>query len=234
MPLLLCVLAFPSFAPAADRPSTDDQLLESLNSKSSDDYDRELMGDGSKPGGKSRVDDQLQKRLQKELGAAAQQEGGAKDPLLQVAEAMRSVQERIGKHDCGRLTQHDQQQIVFDLGKLIDEAKKSGTCGGKSSSGRKPTASGGKRPPGNSAQAGKSSPPAEKSDPNIRKPEPLRPAAAQEARERMIDRFRAELEHRQRERVYELPSEYFLPDYELEIEDYFRRLSEDQPGTGRK
>ena len=33
--------------------------------------------------------------------------------------------------------------------------------------------------------------------------------------------------------MLELPGEYFLPGYELEIEDYFRRLSEDQPGKGR-
>ena len=34
--------------------------------------------------------------------------------------------------------------------------------------------------------------------------------------------------------MLELPGEHFLPEYELEIEDYFRRLSEDQPDSGRR
>ena len=34
----------------------------------------------------------MQKKLQKELGSAAEKEGKPKDPLLQVAEAMREVQ----------------------------------------------------------------------------------------------------------------------------------------------
>ena len=48
----------------------------------------------------------------------------------------------------------------------------------------------------------------------------------------MMERFSAELQGHEREHVLELPSEYFLPEYELEIEDYFRRLSEDQPDRG--
>ena len=45
----------------------------------------------------------------------------------------------------------------------------------------------------------------------------------------MMERFSAELQRHEREQMLELPGEYFLPEYELEIEDYFRRLSEDQP-----
>ncbi len=36
------------------------------------------------------------------------------------------------------------------------------------------------------------------------------------------------------EQMLELPSEYFLPEYKLEIEDYFRRLSEDQPPAEKR
>ena len=72
---------------AAERPpSTDDQLRDSLNSRTGDDYDRALLGDPAKPDGKDRVDDEMQKKLQKELGPAAQKEDKPKDPLLQVAE----------------------------------------------------------------------------------------------------------------------------------------------------
>ena len=82
-------------------PSTDDQLRDSLNSKAGDDYDRELLGDPAKPDGKSRVDERMQKKLQKELGPAAQREDKPKSPLLQVAEAMRGVQPRLGQRDSG-------------------------------------------------------------------------------------------------------------------------------------
>ncbi len=232
--LQFLLLFLGSFAFAADPPpSTDDQLRDSLNSKAGDDYDRELLGDPAKPDGKSRVDDPMQKKLQQELGPAAQKEG-KEDPLLKVARDMRDVQQRIGQRDSGPVTQHVQRQIVSDLAKLIDEAKKSGSCSGKPSNSRKPTGSGEKKPPNNSTQASGTSPaPAEKSDPKIRKPEAIRAAAKEEAIARMKDLWGAELQGHEREHVLELPGEYFLPEYELEIEDYFRRLSEDQPNVGR-
>ena len=48
----------------------------------------------------------------------------------------------------------------------------------------------------------------------------------------MFERFRAELQGHEREQMLAEPGENFLPEYELEIEDYFRRLSEDRPDTG--
>ncbi len=100
---------------AGPPPSTDDQLRDSLNSKAGDDYDRELLGDPAKPDGKGRVDEEMQKKLQKELGPAAQKEGKPKDPLLQVAEEMREVQKRLDQRDSGEVTQYLQRQIVSDL-----------------------------------------------------------------------------------------------------------------------
>ena len=83
------------------------------------------------------------------------------------------------------------------------------------------------QPSGNSPAA------AQKSNPKIRKPEEIRAEAAKKAREsddRVVRRGIAAASARA---VLELPSEHFLPEYELEIEDYFRRLSEDQPDMGR-
>ena len=192
--LLVLTLATGSLAFAADPPpSTDDQLRDSLNSKAGDDYDRELMGDPAKPDDKGRVDEQMQKKLQKELGAAAEKEGKPKAPLLQVAEAMRDAQKRIDQRDSGAVTQHVQQQIVADLAKLIEQAKKSGSCSGsKNPNGRKPTGSGEKKPSQNAGQPSEnSSTPAEKSDPRIRKPEEIRAAAVKEAHERMLEQFQS-------------------------------------------
>jgi len=232
--LVVLTLAAGSFSFAADPPrSTDDQLRDSLNSKAGDDYDRELLGDPAKPDDKGRADDRKQKRLQKELGSAAEKEGGSTDLLLQVAKDMREVSPLLDKHDSGQETQRMQRQIVSDLAKLIERAKKSGSCSGKGANSRRPTGSG-KRPPQNAGQPSENSPqPAMESKPEIRKPEAIRAAAAKEARERMLEQFKPELQARKGEQMLELPGEYFLPDYELEIEDYFRRLSEDRPDQGK-
>ena len=68
----------------------------------------------------------MQKKLQKELGPAAQKEDKPKDPLLQVAEAMREVQQRLDQRDSGAVTQHVQRQIVADLAKLIEAGEEIG------------------------------------------------------------------------------------------------------------
>ncbi len=195
-----------------------------MNSKAGDDYDRALLGDPAKPDDKSRVDEQMQKKLQKELGAAAQKEDQPKAPLLKVAETMRAVQPRLDKRDSGDATQIMQRQIVSDLEKMIEQAKRSGQRG-KSPGGPKPT--------GNAQQkagepSGGSQKPAQRIDPNIRRPEDVRKEEAQKAIAAMKG-LNAELHKGERQHVLQLPSEHFLPEYELEIEDYFRRLSEDHP-----
>ena len=225
-----------SLAFAADLPpSTDNQLRDSLNSKVGDDYDRELLGDPAKPDGKGSAVENMQKKLQKELGSAAQREGKPKNPLLQVAETMSEVPPRLNLRDSGAVTQHLQRQIVSDLEKLIEQAKKFGPNSGKKSNGRKPTGNGNKKPAQNPGKAPENPPAAaQESNSQIRrKPEDIRAEEAAKAREQMIETFRAELQQHNRQKMLELPSEYFLPEYELEIEDYFRRLSEDQPDSGK-
>ncbi|MGO9114939.1 MAG: hypothetical protein ACLP9L_37480 [Thermoguttaceae bacterium] len=229
-------LAAGSLALAADpSPSSDDQLRDSLNSKAGDDYDRELLGDSATSDGKGRVDEEMQKELQKELGPAAQKEDKSKNPLLQVAEAMHEVPRRLDQRDSGAVTQTLQRQIVSDLEKLIEEVKKSGCCCGAKCSGCKPTGNGKPKPasPGKGAENPQA--PAQKSNPNIRKPAEIRADETAKARERrMIEQFRAELQGHKGEQMLDEPNETFLPEYELEIEDYFRRLSEDRPDVGRR
>ena len=45
----------------------------------------------------------------------------------------------------------------------------------------------------------------------------------------MLESIRIEMQAHPREQMIEEPGEYFLPEYELEIEDYFRRLSQEKP-----
>ena len=231
--LILALLAG-SLAFAADPPrSTDDQLRDSLDAKTGDDYDRELLGDSAKPNTKDKVDDQMQKKLQQELGPAAQKEDKPKDPLLKVAEDMRDAQKRLDRRDSGKETQFVQGQIVADLAKLIEQAKKSGSCKGGKPGLRKPTGNKLAQKPGQAP--GKSSAPAQRSDPKIRTPEEIAAEKEAKARQWTIEAVQLELQQRpNHEQMLELPSEYFLPEYKLEIEDYFRRLSEDQPPAEKR
>ncbi len=256
---LLLTFAAVSLAAATDPPpSSDGQPREGLNSQAGDDYDRALLGDpatnpsdkrngassdrefpkgsplDSKHSDKGRVDNEMLKRLQRELGAAAQKEGGSENPLVQVAEAMREVPQRLDHRDSGPVTQTLQRQIVSDLDKLIEEAKKSGRFTGTKVSVGNPTGSGNPKAAIPGEGPGKSRSPSQVSTPEIRKAEEIRAAEETKAHERMIQRFRAELQGRKGEQVLAEPSESFLPEYELEIEDYFRRLSEDRPDSGRR
>jgi hypothetical protein len=224
-----------SLAFAADPPrSTDDQLRDSLNSKTDDDYDRALLGDQAKPDDKGRVDEALQKKLRKELGAAAQKEGQV-DPLLKVAEDMRDAQQRLARPDSGAETQFLQGQIVSELAKLIEEAKKSkARSGGANSNGpRQTTNDQGKAAQAQGRPPASSSPRAQESDPKHVKAD-NRAEAAATARSQMLERFRAALQGRTGAPMLEDPSEYFLPEYKLEIEDYYRRLSGDQSKPRRQ
>ena len=226
--LLLASLAFASGSP----PSSGDRPRDSLTSEADDDYNRALLGDSARPDGKGRADDQLPKRLQGELGSAAQREDRPEDPLLRVAKEMREVQQRIGQHDSGRVTQHVQQQIVAGLAELIEQAKKAGP--GNNPNNRRPSGSSTRSPQDPAQASGNSPAPAQESNAKIRKPEELRAEAARKAGEWMKREWsRMELQLREHEQMIVEPSEHFLPGYELEIEDYFRRLSEDQPDLER-
>lgn len=155
------------------------------------------------------------------------------DPLLLVARQMRQVEGLIGRGDAGAGTQDRQQQIVADLQKLIEQARKScKPCAGGSSRGGQ-TAS---RTPGAGSASpksgGKPNPnPASVSttrNPNDTKP-PQQPDMAEVLKE-LDKKVWGSLPLREREVVMQLRAEEFLPKYKPMIEDYFRRLAE---GTSR-
>ena len=105
--LLSCPYLAGSLAFAAEGPpSTDDQLRDSLNSKAGDDYDRELLGDPAKPDGKGRVDEEMQKKLQKELGPAAEKEGKPKDCSSKSPRRCARFRRGSDQRDSGAVTQH--------------------------------------------------------------------------------------------------------------------------------
>jgi hypothetical protein len=235
--LAVCSLARAGDAPKPPQRSTDDALRDSLNSQSGDDYDRALLGDSgkAKPDAKDSKSDDLDKKLNKELGSAAQREDKQEDRLLQAVKGMRDVQTRLAQGKSDAITQHVQRQVVADLQQIIDEAKKSGKCLGCSMAGScnkpgKPGGSPGSRPKPSTAN----DQPARESNPNA-KHEPKQPLSESGAvaRDTMKAQYKLELQARQRDTMFEEPSDYFLPEYEREIEDYFRRLSSERPAEDK-
>jgi hypothetical protein len=238
--LFLCAAAC-NLAAAADppaQPSTGDALRNSLNARSGDDYDRALLGEpGTADDNKKdhRASD-LAKKLKQQLGPAANREDQSQHPLLLVAKGMCDVQTRLADGQSDAITQHVQRQVVADLQKIIDEAKKSGKCLGQNCTAGNRT-SPGKAGSGQGAR-NESRPhpandlPARDSNPNAANQQP-RSEEEQLALQGIRGRHNIQLQPRRPDTKYELPGEHFLPEYEREIQDYFRRLSEGKAAEER-
>ena len=171
-------------------------------------------------------------QLKRELGAAAEKESD--NPMLQIARQMTEAKQRIAKADSGAGTQQLQRQIVDDLNRLIEQARKKacqckpGQCQSQPSEQKqppqqppKPNSKPGKNPNSKPAAPGSPRPPgknaAKKSD------------AAAETRDAM-QRLWYLLPQHAREQMLQSPGEEFAPKYELQIEEYFRRLSQEKRG----
>ncbi|NLE39200.1 MAG: hypothetical protein GX621_14350 [Pirellulaceae bacterium] len=174
----------------------------------------------------------------RELGEAALPEETL--PLLSVAERMRDVEGMLRRADCGPATQHAQRQIVQSLAELLDRAAQpcragsTAPCDKTGNSATSPTDKSGEPSGERPAEDGK------KTDSGAKEPPEGEPGAGGNAKRVDPERARAmmkelwgELPPRRREQMLQLPVEEFLPGYELLIEEYFRRLSEEkrQPAT---
>jgi hypothetical protein len=169
-----------------------------------------------------------ERQLKRELGAAAEKEDD--NPLAEIARQMRDAQRRIARLDSGPATQQLQRQIVDDLDRLIEQARKSsGQCQSQSqsTSPKSPTGSPRPQPNARTTQHPNKNPPTNTST-HTDKPARRKPDAA--ATQAIMKRLWGTLPERQREQMLQSPVEEFPPKYELEIEDYFRRLSEEKRG----
>jgi hypothetical protein len=151
-----------------------------------------------------------------------------RDPLSRISRQMRDVQRRLSSVQAGDDTQHRQQQISDELAKLIERLKKTSQSSQKPgnsslpSSQRSKVAQAGQKG-ANSRQSDK---PARDSSNQTRRDEVTKadPAAI---RERMKEAW-GNLPQRIREQMMQTSVDDFLPKYELLIEKYFQRLSEEE------
>ncbi len=232
--LFLCWAAC-SPALASDPPvqkSSDDALRDSLDAHSGNDYDRALLGEPDKAAANKneRGNEELDKMLKRQLGPAAPWEDQPQSRLVSAAKGMRDVQARLAQGKSDAITQVEQRQVVADLQKIIDEAKKSGKCLGQSCAGGNGKTAG-KLSDGQSVQI--ASKPREANDTPARNSNPNAPRQAAAARihreqaatDTMQSSSGIQLQSRSPDTKYQLPGEHFLPEYEREIEDYFGRMS---------
>jgi len=211
--------------------SLDEQLLEDLGADPLDELDRELFGPDGKPQ-RPQPDrgEGAQEKLRRELGPAGVSEEA--NPVLDIARRMRDVKGRIDGNDSGPATQAEQKRIVADLDKLIQQARKRCKAAGKpgSSAGQKTTSRapiGQPRPKQGGGGTRPSERPATESNRRPGTGDPTRRPDMAEMQE-LMKQLWGELPPHAKEQMLQSPPEEFLPRYELLIEEYFRRLSEEE------
>ena len=245
----------------APTPDIDRQLLENLDAKPVDDLDRELFGPKKKSAAvqptkqpsttAERPGDQMVRDLLQELRQAdtAQRDSAKKqtdetidtrpataqgNPLVDIARQMRAVEQRIEKTDSGSTTQKTQQEIVEQLERLIEQAKKSCCGGGKP--GQKQCQGGtcerkkvaqSKKPSKSKSTSKGTSPNQSTGNAAVEKPASPNSTDMQEM-QALLKRLWGELPERDREQMLQYPVEQFLPEYEQMIEEYYKRLSEEK------
>lgn len=235
----ILLAAFAPSAIAADPPaekgagkSVDDALLEDL--------DNELLdGVGDLPKDKS---------VKPSTGTSAQPEGGPdetdapapaegpdpnKDPLGYISQEMRDAEQLIPERQKQTHAQALQQRIIENLSKLIEQAEQQQSQQQSSQqnqeeqqtaqrqSVKQPQQQAGKSSTGKDSQS-----PAQDSSNRVGTAEQVRPDP-ELLRGLMKDAW-GHLPEREREQMRQMAPEKFLPQYELLIERYYRRLAEER------
>jgi len=234
----------PQLAQSKPGRTLEQQLLEDMEANPLDaDVQRELQDPPDKPDPKERPSgdddaaqrqrmEELSRQLQRELGAAGVSE--EENPMLDIVRRMQQVQGLIDEAKTDSSTQQLQSTILANLDELLKEArKKSQQCsGGKSSA--KSTASRSSPSQASKPKSGSPSKPGTKpaKSTGTASGKPARPGPDRDQLSEVIKNIWGALPDRPSEEMLELPSEEFLPKYEMLIEAYYKRLAEEQ-GRGR-
>jgi len=218
-------------------PSPDNELLEELDIKLLDELDRELFQPDRKPaapgvrGPKAKTPGEGPDEPDRRIEPA----GGKYDnPLLEIARQMRQVETQISRADSGSQTQGTQRRIAANLQELIDELRRS--CRQSQPSQGDSQAVAARKPAGRPTEK-KPPPGRKKAASKLGKTGRAKPGKADARRpeegrvQAVLKDLWGELPQHAREQMLQLPAEKFLPEYELMIEEYFKRLVEEE-GAG--
>lgn len=214
----------------------DNELLEGLGDMKDlpppEPQRKQLPGetDADKPEGEMPEPQPLDPHDGEDPGAA----GADDDPLGYISQEMRLVEELISKQGKRDYTESMQQRIVEDLAHLIEQAERQQAQQQSSSSSQQQQQQQQarrqsiKQPEQSQAQApGKTSQkPAADSTDRLGRAERARPDP--ELFQGLLKDSWGNLPQREREQMMQMSPERFLPQYELMIERYYRRLSEEK------
>jgi len=156
------------------------------------------------------------------------------NPLIEIGERMQKVRERLAAGDASKEVQAEEQAIIEQIGKLMEQAQQQQKKQSKS-----PNSTPSTKPQPKPGDMGKEPAPAGEGDPNTTSKKPAddsteRVGAAKSdaggtvPREVLVKKAWGHLPPRLRERLINTPVDRFLPEYEQLIEDYFRRLAEER------
>lgn len=154
---------------------------------------------------------------------------GGEDELTRIGRQMRLVERRIAEQEVSEKTQDLQQQIVADLEALIEQLKKrkQQSSPGSSSQAQKPKSSDVKQP--DQPDAGQQKPSDKPASDSVERLGEQNPSLADtEAMQALVKRVWGHLPDRARQEMQNATVEEFLPKYQQVIEDYFRRLAEEE------
>jgi hypothetical protein len=239
---LVALWSVASFALAAAEPNGGDKSPPSGKSARQkvddallDDLDNELLegvGDIKKRPDKSRPDDESspEKPLAPPDGEDVGMPSAEDDPLGYISQEMRQAQQLLPERDKRALAEQLHQRIVEDLAKLIEQAQQrraqqqASKSKGQQQSARRQPVQQPKASPGDANQT--SNAPASDSTNRLGRAEQARPDP--ELFQGLLKETWGNLPERDREQMLQSSRERFLPQYELMIERYYRRLAEER------
>ena len=204
--------------PAAS--SLDEQLL--------DDLDNELLKGAGKDAAKNDDEQPSDDGPDSDDEATGDAE---QNPFSRVARQMRVAEGLIPKPKSGDKTVELQERIVADLAKIIEQVRKQSQASSSGSSPRRGSAGNnrGQNPKQSSTDKPndqRSDKPSRNSSNRVGKNDVRRPDMA--AMKGLMKDAWGNLPQREREQMMQAPPDEFLPKYELLIENFYKRLADEQ------
>ncbi len=236
----------------ADESGVDKKLLDELDADLLDDdaAENKQPAGGAASEKTDTVDEELLRDLDEDLGdaagedvpltrdreAAVEELGEETDPLTQIGHKMRLAETLVPERAEFDRAKKLQDEIAADLAALIEEIKQQQQRSSSSPQNRKNTPQQGSRSKINPRQQPKpqqkpgqreSQKPATDSQERNGQAKPTK-AELDKLNEDLFKAIWGHLPEKERERLRQLPAEQIMTEYEVQIEKYFRRLTEER------